>query len=133
MSSLQELLVVDDEPSLVQLCEIVLKGAGFAVRIAYGGKQASNLVETKRPDLILLDVMMPGMDGIEVCKQVRDAHDKHPYIVMYTADDRDSTRRACMNAGANHVLTKETPVFDLPKRLQSLADSFDASTSNGKK
>ena len=128
MASLKDILVVDDEMSIVQLCEIVLNYAGYKVRGAYGGEEALSLIEKGKPDLILLDVMMPGMDGIQVCKTVRKESEKLPYIVMYTADDRASTHDACKEAGANYVLTKDTPVSELPTKLESLAESFGNSS-----
>jgi DNA-binding response OmpR family regulator len=63
--------------------------------------------------LILLDVMMPGLTGIEVCQKIREQHVERPVIIMYTADDRDVTRQASIKAGANEVLTKDTPVDQL--------------------
>ena len=118
MALLSNILVVDDEPSLVELCRIILEQAGYKVRGAYSGRQALSMVIEETPDLVLLDVMMPGMDGIEVCRRIRTEHEKPPpCIVMYTADERDETRDNSMIAGATDVLTKETPVFDLPKRI----------------
>jgi DNA-binding response OmpR family regulator len=118
--STSKILVVDDETSLVQLCQIVLQDAGFQVRGAYSGRQALRMVTEDLPDLILLDVMMPGMDGIEVCRQIRAAHARQrPCIVMFTADERDTTRDSSMAAGANAFITKETPIYDLPTRIYS--------------
>jgi CheY-like chemotaxis protein len=118
MADLNKILVVDDEPSLVELCKIILQQAGYIVRGAYNGRQALSMVVEETPDLVLLDVMMPGMDGIEVCRQIRTEHEKPPpCIVMYTADERDETRDSSLTAGATAVLTKEIPVFDLPQRI----------------
>ncbi len=123
----RNILVVDDEVSLVQLCEIIFSDAGYAVRGATSGRQALRMVAEEMPDLVLLDVMMPGMDGIEVCRQIRarqgdrpTAATAAPRIVMYTADERDATRDHSLAAGADAVLTKNTPVFELPDRLHEL-------------
>lgn len=119
MPSLGKVLVVDDEISLVQLCELVLQSAGFSVCGALSGRQALRLVDEEDPDLILLDVMMPGMDGIEVCRQIRTKRQRHKRlrIIMYTADLRDSTRQNSLAAGADDFITKDIPIYDLPTRL----------------
>lgn len=117
MARTKKILVVDDEKSLVELCQIILEAAGFEVRGAYNGRQALDMIMEERPDLVLLDVMMPDMDGIEVCRRIRSRHESRPRIVMYTADDRDATLNSSLDAGANAVLTKETPVYDIPGKL----------------
>lgn len=115
-----KILVVDDEHSLVNLCLLILEQAGYKVRGAFSGRQALQMVDDEMPDLILLDVMMPGMDGIEVCRQIRSlVLEKRPYILMYTADDRQNTKTESLNAGATDFISKETPIFDLPTKIQS--------------
>lgn len=111
------LLVVDDEASLVELCQIILEEAGYVVRGAYSGEQALKLVAEEMPDLVLLDVMMPGMSGIEVCRELRNRYDGQLRIVMYTADEREATHRKSMEAGADGILTKEVPIYDIPSHL----------------
>lgn len=117
MARSKKILIVDDERSLVELCQIILEAAGFEVRGAYSGREALSMITEEVPDLVLLDVMMPGMDGIEVCRRIRLEYERRPRIVMYTADERDSTRSNSITAGANAVLLKETPVYDIPLRL----------------
>jgi DNA-binding response OmpR family regulator len=116
-----KILVVDDEASLVQLCKLILEHAGFEVRGAYNGNQALHLITEEVPDLIILDVMMPGMDGIEVCKKIRTQYSQHhPFILMYTADDSEQTRLSGMKAGANELITKDTPISELTNKIISL-------------
>jgi CheY-like chemotaxis protein len=120
MADTNKILVVDDELSLVQLCQIILEAAGYAVRTAVNGSEALAVVTKDKPDLILLDVMMPGMSGIEVCRRIRTEYDNYsPCIVMYTADDSSETRDSSKTAGANDLITKDTPVFDLPTKIGS--------------
>jgi DNA-binding response OmpR family regulator len=111
------LLVVDDEASLVELCQIILEEAGYVVRGAFNGEQALKLVAEEMPDLVLLDVMMPGMSGIEVCRELRTRYDNGLRIVMYTADEREATHNKSLEAGADGVLTKEVPIYDIPSHL----------------
>ena len=117
MARTKKILVVDDERSLVELCQIILEAAGFEVRGAFNGNEALDMITEEVPDLVLLDVMMPGMDGIELCRRIRSEYNRYPRIVMYTADERDATLNNSMNAGANAILPKETPVYDIPVRL----------------
>lgn len=113
-----KVLIVDDEISLVQLCQLILEDAGYEVRGANSGTEALRLIHEEVPDLVLLDVMMPGMDGIEVCREIRRRFEvKRPYILMYTADDRDLTRQNSLRAGANDLITKDTPVHELASRI----------------
>lgn len=110
----KKILVVDDETSLVQLCMLILEDAGYQVRGAFNGRQALHLINEEMPDLILLDIMMPGMNGIEVCRHIRDQYpSERPTILMYTADDRENTRTNSLQAGANDLITKDTPVIEL--------------------
>jgi DNA-binding response OmpR family regulator len=113
----KKILIVDDDNSLVELCMIVLGAAGYEVRGAYNGPQALTMLQKELPDLILLDVMMPGMSGIEVCRQVRAEYDGSPQIVMYTADGRDATYHRSLEAGANDVLNKEVPIYEIVSRI----------------
>ena len=120
MAYSNKVLVVDDEISLVQLCQLILEDAGYEVRGAVSGSEALRLINEEMPDLVLLDVMMPGMDGIEVCRRIRGEYEsKRPFILMYTADDRDFTRQTSLNAGANALLTKDTPVHEIAHKIDS--------------
>lgn len=124
MSVLKKILVVDDESSLVELCQFVFRAAGYHVRGAINGSQALHMITEEMPDLILLDVMMPGMTGIEVCHQIRQRYQTDtPYILMYTADDRVETRTNSLAAGADDLITKETPVAELSARVGTLLAS----------
>lgn len=115
-----KILVVDDEQSLVNLCLLILEQAGYQVRGALNGKQALQMVGDEMPDLILLDVMMPGMNGIEVCRKIRKTMSaERPYILMYTADDRQYTKTESLDAGATDFISKDIPIFDLPEKIQS--------------
>jgi len=118
MTQSNKILVVDDEASLVNLCQIIFESAGFDVRGARSGREALSMISEEMPDIILLDIMMPEMNGIELCRQIRNQFQtRRPCILMYTADDRDETRETSLAAGANALITKETPVFELPAKV----------------
>ena len=111
------ILVVDDEVTMVHLCKLVFREAGFEVKGATSGRQALRMISEEMPDVILLDVMMPGMDGIEVCRRIREQDTHGLRIIMYTADDRDTTKNSSLQAGANYFLTKRIPIFELPDKI----------------
>jgi CheY-like chemotaxis protein len=121
-----KILIVDDEVSLVQVCQIILQEAGHEVRGAVNGRQALRMIAEEMPDFILLDVMMPGMSGIEVCRLIRQNHQSpRPVIVMYTADGRAEVRADSMAAGADALITKQNPFHDLPHKInQYLTPSY---------
>jgi CheY-like chemotaxis protein len=113
-----KILVVDDDVSLVQVCQIILQEAGHEVQVAVNGRQALRIVTQEMPDFILLDIMMPGMDGIEVCRRIRQSHPAaQPIIVMYTADGRTNVRADSQAAGADGFVIKQNPFHDLPDKI----------------
>ncbi|MCP4356814.1 MAG: response regulator [Chloroflexi bacterium] len=125
MTQANKILVVDDEVSLVQLCQIILEDSGYRVRGAVTGSEALHLIEEEMPDLVLLDVMMPGMDGMEVCQQIRAQYtDTRPFVLMYTADDRERTRQNCLEAGANDLITKDVPVHELASTIDRFMTGY---------
>ena len=115
------LLVVDDDSRNVRLLETILKAAGYAVATADSGLAALEQVERAPPDLVLLDVMMPGMDGFEVVRRLKSAEATKtiPVIMLTALDDRDSRLHA-LNAGAEDFLTKPVDRPELLTRVRNL-------------
>ncbi len=114
-------LVVDDVIQNVKLLEAKLTSEYFDVLTAMNGEEALDVIEKEHPDIVLLDVMMPGMDGFEVCRRIRaNAKTAHIPVIMVTALDQPRDRVAGLEAGADDFLTK--PVLDLPlfARVRSL-------------
>jgi len=104
-------LVVDDNFVNVKLLEALLKSASYEVATAMSGDAALEEVRQFRPDIVLLDVMMPEMDGYEVCRRIRQIKEAARVpVIMITALDKDSDRETGFAAGANDFLTK--PVED---------------------
>ncbi|PCI32008.1 MAG: PleD family two-component system response regulator [Alphaproteobacteria bacterium] len=115
-------LVVDDVIQNVKLLEAKLTSEYFDVLTAMNGQDALDIIDKEHPDIVLLDVMMPGMDGFEVCRRIRaNAKSAHIPVIMVTALDQPKDRVAGLEAGADDFLTK--PVLDLPlfARVRSLA------------
>jgi len=103
-----EILVVDDEHAIRQGLAHVLSTAGHAVREAADGEAACAAVSRRRPDLVLLDVMMPGMDGLATCRALRADDPELPILFLTALDDTDSTLRG-FGVGADDYLPKTTP------------------------
>ncbi len=114
-------LVVDDVPPNVKLLEAKLNSEYFDVQTAYNGPEALELISREHPDIILLDVMMPGMNGFEVCRRIKsNPATVHIPVVMVTALDQPSDRIAGLEAGADDFLTKPVQDFALFARVKSL-------------
>jgi two-component system cell cycle response regulator len=114
-------LVVDDILSNVKLLEAKLTAEYFEVLTASSGEQALTRVAAELPDIVLLDVMMPGMDGFEVCRRIKaNPRIAHIPIVMVTALDQPSDRVMGLDAGADDFLTKPVDDFALFARVKSL-------------
>ena len=116
------ILVVDDDIGLTQLLQLVFESRGFGVTIAHNGEQALESLERELPEAILLDLMMPGISGLEVCKQVRSApHTANIPIVILTARYDMQTRQDAMQAGATEYLTKPVRPTELINRMRKVA------------
>lgn len=101
------LLVVDDDPRLLHIVTLFLGVAGYEVTSATCGEEALEAIEQHRPDLIISDVMMPGIDGVELCRRLRARPDTATVpIIMFTALSDAADIRAAHEAGANQLITK---------------------------
>jgi two-component system, OmpR family, response regulator MprA len=112
-------LVVDDEPAVRDALERVLRHEGFDVRTAADGRQAMVAQAGERADAVLLDVLMPGIDGLEVCRRWRDTGDRTP-VLMLTARDAVEDRVAGLEAGADDYVVKPFALEELLARLRAL-------------
>ena len=121
------ILVVDDEPEAVELVEFNLKQAGYAVATAADGAEALTKARTQTPDLIVLDVMLPEMDGFEICKTLRldPATAKVP-IVMLTAKAAEIDRVLGLELGADDYLTKPYSPRELLLRIKKILARFQS-------
>jgi len=112
------ILVVEDDPIIRQTVEYALKRAGFTVNALADGRQALDAVERLSPDLILLDIMLPGLDGYQIAEQVR-GRDKETAIIMVTALDAERDKVRGLDAGADDYITKPFSVEELLARVRA--------------
>jgi two-component system response regulator MprA len=113
------ILVVDDEPAVREALERILRLEGFDVEMARDGREAVRSQASAPADAILLDVLMPELDGLEACRRLRDTGDRTP-VLMLTARDEVGDRVAGLEAGADDYLPKPFALEELLARLRAL-------------
>jgi two-component system, OmpR family, KDP operon response regulator KdpE len=114
----EKVLVVDDQPRLVRLVSEVMKAVGYRVSAAISGESAVEMVALEQPDLVLLDVLLPGMDGYAVCRRIREFSDVP--IIMLTAKAQDTDILTGFDAGADDYLTKPFNAKELVARARAV-------------
>ncbi len=123
-------LVVDDEPGVRGALERALRLERYDVELAHDGRQALDALAERHMDAIVLDVSMPDIDGLEVCRRLRDAGDATP-VLMLTARDAIDDRVAGLDAGADDYLVKPFALRELNARLRALLRRADVAGETG--
>jgi len=119
------ILLVDDEPDILEIVEYNLSAEGYKVITAEDGAQAVKLAKKKKPNLIILDVMMPEMDGIEACEQIRKIPELSDTIITFlTARGEDYSQMAGFDAGADDYITKPIKPKVLVSKVKALLRRF---------
>jgi DNA-binding response OmpR family regulator len=114
----KNILIVEDEPSLIFTLRDTLENEGYIVHVKEKGQDALNFIKDLTPDLLILDIMLPGMSGYEVCKRIRE--DKYTFpIIMLTARDQEIDRVTGLNIGADDYMVKPFGVKELLARIQA--------------
>ena len=117
----KRILIAEDEPNIVISLEFLLKEAGYEVAIARDGSQALSLAGSLRPDLIVLDVMLPALNGFDVCRRIRGSREgKDTKVLMLTARGRESEVARGMAAGADAYMTKPFATKELVSKVAEL-------------
>ncbi|PRY52382.1 two-component system alkaline phosphatase synthesis response regulator PhoP [Arcticibacter pallidicorallinus] len=120
-SAKQKILIVDDEPDIRELIEYNLKKEGYLVYTASNGQEGINEAKRVHPDLIILDVMMPKMDGIEACRIMRSMNDfKSTFMVFLTARSEEYSEIAGFNVGADDYIAKPIKSRALVSRINAI-------------
>ncbi|QES46959.1 DNA-binding response regulator [Streptomyces venezuelae] len=129
------ILVVDDDPTVTEVVTGYLRNAGFAVDTAADGHEALVCAANGRPDLLVLDLMLPGIDGIEVCRRLREGAEgaggaaEAPAVIMLTARGEEEDRVLGLEVGADDYVTKPFSPRELVLRVQAVLRRRAASTS----
>ncbi len=124
---MKTILVVDDEPKITQLVRDYLEGAGFRVYVAHDGKSALSLAKTEKPDLIVLDLGLPQMDGLDFTREYRKA--SNAPIVMLTARSEESDKLVGLELGADDYITKPFSPKELVARVRVVFRRIENATT----
>lgn len=116
-----EILIVEDEPEIAKLIQLTLEKEGFSCQQSRDGLSALQTFQQQQPDLIILDLMLPGLDGLEVCARIRQKPGtKDPYILMLTAKGEEIDRVIGLSTGADDYLVKPFSPRELVARVRAL-------------
>ncbi|WP_286925276.1 MULTISPECIES: VanR-ABDEGLN family response regulator transcription factor [Lysinibacillus] len=116
------ILVIDDEKEIADLIELYLKNEGFNVFTFYDAKEALTCIQTKKLDLAILDVMMPDIDGFEICRRIREYY--HFPVIMLTAKDEEIDKITGLTLGADDYITKPFRPLELIARVKAQIRRF---------
>ena len=116
-----KILIADDEEDILELLKFNLEKEGFEVHTVLNGSEVYPLAKEIDPDLVILDIMMPGKDGVEVCEQIRENKDfDHTYIMFLTARSEDFTQIACYEHGGDDFIIKPVKPKVLVSRIKAI-------------
>ena len=121
------MLVVDDEPTIAEVVARYLERAGYEARIAGDGPTAVQLARTLRPDLVVLDLMLPGLDGLEVMRRIRDGDRDRVAVILLTAKGEESDRVIGLRLGADDYVVKPFSPAELVARVDAVLRRMDTS------
>lgn len=122
---MKKILIVDDEPSIVMSLEYLLRRKKFDVLIARNGTEALETLGKDQPELILLDIMMPDVDGYEICEFVKSSPDlKHIKVIFLSAKSKQSDIEKGLDLGADAYIVKPFSTRDLLKKINGLLNEY---------
>lgn len=118
---MKKILIVDDEPGILMSLEFLMKKEGYEIFIARDGREAIEIVKNESPAALILDIMMPEVDGFEVCEFVkRNEKTSHIKVIFLTAKSKDSDIQKGLAAGADLYLTKPFSTKELVKKVKEI-------------
>jgi len=117
---MKKILLVDDEPNIVMALEYSLKKKGYEVLIARDGEEAIKIFENIKPCLVILDIMMPKMDGFEVLEKIKEDEDDTSKVIFLSAKNKEEEIQKGLDAGADDYFTKPFSTKKLLDKIQSI-------------
>jgi two-component system, OmpR family, response regulator ResD len=123
-------LVVDDEPTIAEVVSRYLERAGYQARIAFDGLSAVEAVSRQRPDLVVLDLMLPGIDGLEVMRRLREQDRDRIAVILLTAKGEESDRVIGLRLGADDYVVKPFSPAELVARVDAVLRRVDTSPAH---
>lgn len=121
MKGTGKILIVDDEPNILLSLDILMRRAGFTVFIARNGTEALDLLSKQQPDVVVLDIMMPDVDGYHICKFIKSSDDHRNCKVMFlSAKSKESDVKLGLETGADAYMTKPFSTRALMLKVQEL-------------
>jgi two-component system phosphate regulon response regulator PhoB len=115
----RKILIVDDDPQIRKILERMLTDPVYDVRMVSNGDSALREIQADPPDLVILDIMMPGMSGIEVCREIRKIRpQENIQVLMLSAKDSQSDRRRALEYGADDYVTKPFHIASLARKIE---------------
>lgn len=126
-----DILVVDDEASVVEVVSLYLKREGFAVRVARDGRSALDAIQTELPALVVLDLMLPEVDGLEIMRRLRDNPTTDIPVIMLTARQQEIDRIYGLELGADDYVTKPFSPAELVSRVKAVMRRTYGKVANG--
>src|SRR6201996_2717707 len=118
-------LVVDDEPTIAEVVARYLNRAGYTTRVAANGREALDAAAAQRPDLVVLDLMLPGIDGLEVMRRLRDQDRDRVAVILLTAKGEESDRVIGLRLGADDYVVKPFSPAELVARVDAVLRRVD--------
>jgi len=117
----KKILVVDDEPFILKSLSFVLTKEGFHIQTATNGVEAMEKIRQQKPDIVFLDIMMPKMNGMEVCRWIRDDPDlRNIYVIILTAKGQEMDREKGFSIGADEYMTKPFSPSSVLQRIREI-------------
>lgn len=121
---MKKVLIVDDEPNILMSLEFLMKKQGYTVFIARDGKEALDILTTETPDVVILDIMMPEVDGYQVCAHIRSKNEfNHTKVIFLTAKSKETDIEKGYELGADLYMTKPFSTRALVKKIGNLLET----------